>query len=286
RFQAGYVVVFPMRQFIGAGHHLDVTLRVTPDGAPPSYLTQALDLPEVPQATKADGVVAGSILVGEGSYRIDALIEDDQQRVCRADWRMRARQARAERNLTPLMPPNAVASLSSAIPAAPRTGDVRTIGRLTVLLHAAPLRARNAVLQPGDVQMLTGSLAALLERLPARSVRVVAFNLDQQKELLRRDNFAASDIESVTRAVNDLPLPTIGYGVLAAPRGGVAMLGSMVDAELGDADPVIVLGPEGRVRVPLPASLPERPFTARLFYFDYQRRTGFASSPLPPIGPN
>jgi hypothetical protein len=67
RFQAGYVVVFPMRQFTGAGHHLDVTLRVTPDGAPPSYLTQALDLPEVPQATKADGVVAGSILVAKAA---------------------------------------------------------------------------------------------------------------------------------------------------------------------------------------------------------------------------
>src|SRR5262249_37047505 len=96
----------------------------------------------------------------------------------------------------------------------------------------------------------------------------------------------ASDIESVTRAVNDLQLATIDYSVLSDPSGGVAMLASMVDAELRDADTVIVLGPEGRVRVPLPASLPERPFTARLFYFDYQRRTGFASSPLPPISPN
>jgi hypothetical protein len=174
---------------------------------------------------------------------------------------MHARRDRAEQSLTPAMAAGAVATLSSAVSAtAPdRNADA---GHLTVLLHAAPLRMRGAVLQPSDIQRITGSLMALLERLPARSVRLVVFNLDQQKELLRLDDFAASAIDSVTKVLNNLQVATVDYKVLGNPRGGPAMLSGILTEELRDArsgDAVVVLGPDAHTRAQRPAAGVERP---------------------------
>jgi hypothetical protein len=283
RFQAGYVVTLPLSQFSGSGHRLHVMLRVTPEGSAPVFVTQSIDLPEVPP-TRLMGALSGSILVGEGSYRINARVEDDQHRVCRTDWRIRARREGAEQKLTPAMPPGAVATLSSAAPRATATNSGVDAGRLTVLLHAAALRGRSSVIQPSDVQRLTGTLAALLERVPARSVRLIVFNLDQQRELLRRDAFTTADIDAVTRALDDLQVATVDYKVLRDPKGGVNMLAGMLDAELrgtSAGDAVVVLGPESRTRARL-LPPPERPedATARVFYVQFLPRP-FGTPPAP-----
>jgi uncharacterized membrane protein YgcG len=284
RFQAGYLVTFPLRQFTGSGHRLHVLLRVTPEGGPVAFLTDTVDLPDVPK-TRMNAIIFGSVLVGEGNYRAAARVEDEQHRVCRAEWSMHARRDRAEQSLTPAMPPGTVAALSSAaaVQASTQNADA---GRLTVLLHAAPLRMRSSVLQPSDIQRLTGSLAAVLERVPASSVRLVVFNVDQQKELLRRDQFAAGDIDSVTKALNELQVGTVDYKVLRDPRGGAAMLAGILSAELREAkdgDAVVLLGPEARTLARLPADAIERPGdnTARVFYLQFLPRP-FGSAPQDP----
>ena len=114
RFQAGYVVRFPLTEFTGAGHRLRVVLRVTPEGAEPAYLADKVELPNVPQ-TKADGTISGWLLVGEGDYRVEARVEDERHRVCRGEWRMHARRGPEEKKLIPAMAPGAVATLSSQI---------------------------------------------------------------------------------------------------------------------------------------------------------------------------
>jgi hypothetical protein len=277
RFQAGYVITFALKQFTGSGHGVRVLTRITPDGRPPVFVTQSVDLPEVPP-TRLIGALSGSILIGEGGYRVETRVEDDQHRVCRADWRMRAHRDGAEQKFTPAMAPGAVATLSSTTPSA-RAPDASTdAGRLTVLLHAAALRGRSSILQESDIQRLTGTLAALLERVKARKVRLIVFNLDQQKELLRREDFTTADIDRVTRALDDLQVATVDYKVLRDPKGGVNMLAGMLDAELrgtSAGDAVVVLGPEARTRARL-APPPDRPedAAARVFYLQFLSRPG------------
>jgi hypothetical protein len=278
RFQAGYVLGFPLKQFTGSGHRLSVLLRVTPEGKTPVFLKDSMALPKVPQ-TRLTGAVTGSILIGEGNYRIAARVEDEQRRVCRVEWGMRARRDRAEQSLTPVMPPGSVMALSSA--AVNRTSQRDPdAGGLIVLLNAAPMRMRSNILQSGDIQRLTGSLAALLERVQASRVRLVLFNLDQQKEVLRRDNFEPGDIDSVTQALNELQVGTVDYKVLSDRLGGVRMLAGILRSELRDArsgDSIVVLGPEARSQVRLPEGFldPLDANSARVVYLHFMGR-GFA----------
>jgi hypothetical protein len=198
---------------------------------------------------------------------------------------MHARRDRAEQSLTPAMAPGEVAALSSAV-LSPRPSPASERGRLTVLLHAAPMRTRSAVLQPADIQRLTGALAALLERVRAGSVKLVVFNVDQQKEVLRRDPFDAGDIDSVTKSLNGLQTGTVDYKALRDPKGGAALLAGILSTELRDSnerDAVVVLGPEARTHARLPEGAARRSDEgmASLLYLHFMPR----SLALPPGDP-
>ena len=95
------------------------------------------------------------------------------------------------------------------------------------------MRSRRRALQASDIVVLASSLSALLERVPARSVRVVVFNLDQQRELLRRDPFADGDVDHVIEALSEVQLATVNYEVLRNAGGGVALLAGLVLVALG-----------------------------------------------------
>jgi hypothetical protein len=247
RFQTGYEVRVPLSQFHGPGHRISVLLRVNPEAkeGQPAYLLRSFDLPDVPD-TEFVAEVAGSFLVGQGSYRSRAIVLDDVNRVCRSDWRLEVKPGRSERNRL-LMPPNTVAPLStSSGGTAPATDG--TLNRMTIFLHAAPLIPGTSKLLPSDVLTVTGSLAALLEQLPARSVRLVVFNLEQQKELYRTGGFTIRDLEQVTRVLDGLQLAMVDYHVLQHPQGQAEMLRALMHREVNEAsrsDAVIFLGPDG-----------------------------------------
>ena len=50
---------------------------------------------------------------------------------------------------------------------------------------------------------LIGILASLLERLPGTTIRLVVFDLDQQKETLRQDHFTLKDLDKAAHAANN-----------------------------------------------------------------------------------
>jgi hypothetical protein len=111
RFRTGYLVNIPMAQFQGAGHSLDTYLRITPEGLKPTYLESTGNLPEVP-ATKLDGELGGTFVVGEGTYDVEALVTDDSHRACHAKWRIQARRSGSERELAPATAASTVEELS------------------------------------------------------------------------------------------------------------------------------------------------------------------------------
>lgn len=103
--------------------------------------------------------------------------------------------------------------------------------------------------------MLAGSLSALLNRLPARSVRLVVFNLERQSVLLRKDNFTLAGIEEVTKAINEIQLGVVDYKTLQNAGGPIELLTGLIRAELQASEPsdeVVFLGPETRTAKPIP----------------------------------
>ncbi len=272
RFQTGYTIDLPLAQLQGPGHALKTLLRVTPDGREPVYLASDANLPEIP-ATRLDAEIGGTFVVGEGAYTVEALLADDQQRTCRGKWRIEARRSGSERDLNLATPPSAVQPL--ALAGVPESKARPRINRLTVLMHAAPLSPAFSKLQADDVLMLAGSLSSLMEQLPARSVRLIVFNLDQQTVLFRKDGFTAADLDRVTIAANQLQLALVDYRILKNRDKPVDLLSDLLQAELREpADAVILLGPRTRIQG-APSEWEVRPPAPPLFYVQYWPQRGF-----------
>ena len=117
------------------------------------------------------------------------------------------------------------------------------------MIHAAPLSPNASKLQPGDIDMLVGSLTAVMHQLPARFLRVVVFNLDQQAVLLRKDGFARADLGEVATALGRMELALVDYRTLQKRERSGELLADLLQTELRQPKPpdaVILLGPQTR----------------------------------------
>lgn len=270
-----------MGQFTGSGHRWSVATEITPltDGGRPAYLVSYFSLPAIPK-TNVSNEFSGGFLLGEGRYHVRWLLADDQQRVCRKEWNLNARLEFSERHVKPAMAPDTVAALST--PASIPADDVPPL-RLTLLVDAAPLFTRRSKMQASDQMMILSAVASLLQRVPGKesipAVRLVAFNLDQQKEILRRDNFALPDLFDLQRAINGLNLASVDYHLLANRRGHLDLLANLVNHELNAAGPdgrpadaVVFIGPRARYYDKVPPDAIARSATAapRFFYFQFR----------------
>ena len=274
RFQTGYFARVPMNQYAGDGHTWGIVTKVTPatGNAKPFYLASRINLPKIPK-TNIHFELGGGYMVGEGRYKVEFLLFDEQGRVCRKTWQMAAQLTRADRAVRLSIPKNTVTdySLHGLPPAAIQTDDAKAI-RLTVLLHVAPISMRRTTMRSSDRMTLLSSLSTLLEHVPTRSVRFVAFNLEQQKEIFHSEQFARSSIDEVAKSIDELELGLVDIKVLQNRRGPVELLSEMLEHEAAAGDPsevVLFLGPGTRFFDKLPqASLePATAASARFMFF-------------------
>ena len=277
RIQAGYTVRVPMNQFEGPRHGWVILLRITPQEGDrkPVYLGSRTPLPDVPK-NKVEVEMGGGYLLGEGRYDVRWMMIDDQDRACHKDWTIEAKLTRAEREAHVATAPNRVDafSLRGAPGSAPAHDDVSPL-RISILVHAAPLSPRRTRLRGTDEMLLMGSLSALLERLPTRSIKLVAFNLEQQKELYRRDDFTADSLQQVWSAIHRLELDVIDYHTLLNRHGQVDQIAGLLNQEVHSAQPsdaVLVLGPMARSIDKPPRGSLDRPAGAlpQIFFFQYR----------------
>jgi hypothetical protein len=280
RFQGGYSLFIPLKRYSGAEDSIRVVTRVTPQNpaGPPVYLTQSLDLPDVPRKNRAEIQLAGGYFVGEGKYALDLMMLDNEGRVCRKHWQAEAKRSGGNREISLQIAPGAVAPFSFAAWKAMFDQDRKFAPhpqRLTILFHVAPLFRRNMNLRNYDQEMLLGSLASLLEQIPSSEVKLVAFNLDQQKELFRQENFDGSGWDQLLEAMERLQLGTVSYDALAHRAGHVDLLNKLVDEELAGrsrSKAVIFLGPTARQndKLALPPHREENAPQPLFFYFEYK----------------
>ncbi len=277
RIQSGFTVRIPMNQFDGKGHGWAILTRITPREGErqPVFLASRTPLPDVPK-NKVEVEMGGGYLLGEGRYDVRWMLLDDQDRACHKDWSIEAKLTGAERQARVAMRPNTVApfSLRGSPGAAPAHDDVAPL-RITILMHAAPLSPRRNRLRGTDGMLLVGSLSALMERLPTRSVRMVAFNLEQQREIYRRDEFTLDSIQQVLHALNGLELDLVDYHTLLNRRGHMDLLAGLLNQEMHAAQPsdaVVILGPVARSLDKPPRDLLEKPEgeLPRFFFFRYK----------------
>jgi hypothetical protein len=284
RFQVVYRVQVPMMQFDGPGHSLTVYTRVTPEGRDAVYLAKTEELPKT-GAPDAFAETLGAFVPGEGAYKAEVLVEDDLDRTCRADWRFQARREGDERQLVPVTPPAAIEELvlDGAPPPGAKPGY--RIGRLTILIHASPLAPTRTELQPDDIQRTVDSLASILRELPARSVRVVAFNLDQRFTIFRAEEYDASRAKELVEEMAQLELGIVDAKLVRDRPEPMELLLGLVQAELQAPTPpdaVVLLGPQSRVHLEIPADAAGKRPTAPTPIFNLQYQAS-VTGPTDPI---
>lgn len=286
RFQTGYFARIPMQQYEGDGHTWGIVMKVTPDeaNATPAYLVSRVNLPKIPKTT-VNFEMGGAYIVGAGRYKVEWLLFDDQSRVCRKSWKIHAQLTRAERAVNLGIPNATVTDLSlRGLPLSTiQTDDAKAI-RLTVLLNVAPISMRRVTMRSSDRMMLVGSLATLLERVPTRSVRMVAFSLDQQKEIFHSDTFARSSIDDVAKSIDELELGLVDIKVLQNQRGHVDLLTEILEHEVSTAQPsevILFLGPGTRYFDKLPPSSLEPAASAPARFVFFQLHPLFRGGPPP-----
>ena len=130
-----------------------------------------------------------SFWVGKGRYTVDLVASDELGRICRKKWRLAADPAF---NIS--LEPGVVAGTSGEVLARQLARDPRPrLSRLTVLLDAAPrtlnFQSLPSALLPMDLDFLLEGLTEILLELPATSVRLICFSLDQQTEYFAMRTF-------------------------------------------------------------------------------------------------
>ncbi len=289
RFQAGWVLAVPAKQFTGPRHRWTVIARVTPDGGSPVYLASGLRLPGgTPNNARLE--VSGSYLLGEGKYQVQLKLVDDSGRACRARWNTEAKLSRSESKVRVAMPAGTVSDLSRRSRTAGTERDNVAPFRLTVMFHAAPITQRRIPrMSPRDRVTLMGLLSSLLERLPTSSVRMIVFNLEHQAELLRLTEVGPGGLGRVGQALNELELGTVDFQTLVNRKGHVDLLADLINREVSEperSDVVLFLGPPARFSDKVPQEALDKPVTAAgpgYFYFQYRppfRREAYFSDSI------
>jgi hypothetical protein len=282
RFQAGYVLRCPVKIFGGQKGLVATYIRITPDGGKPLFLSEAYSVPEMPADLRNRTNVhklsqefefSGGFSMGEGHYAVDVLVVDSSTRVLHKHWDLRAVRTHDERNVQVAMPALTAAPLYNRSWNGKMTADGKGL-RVTILLNAAPRDPRATRLRAWDRAMLIDSLSSMLRAIPTESVRLVAFNLEQQREIFRDERLDRPGLGRLGRSLRELELGTVSYSVLKNHGGWAEMLSSLTNQEVEAEEPsdvVIFVGPMSRNlgKVPAEYLTPAKGRRPHFYYFEF-----------------
>jgi hypothetical protein len=281
RFELGYIIRCPLRDFDGKPSRIASILRVTPEGGQAVLFGQNYRIPGMPRdlasttdirKVNAEISASGVVALGEGKYTVELALMDNRERVAHKKWKVTAARKRDEKKVQVMTHPFTATAVSTRLwPARPSPGNGV---RLTILLDAAPVDPHALKLRAWDRTFLLDSIASVLREIPADRVRVIAFNLDQQEEIFRQDDFDRFGLGRLSRALRKLELGSISYRKLGQPQGWSELLTRLLRDEVEakqPADAVIFLGPTTRLsdKIPKEALTLSREKRPRFYYLEY-----------------
>lgn len=268
RYHARFAFRLPWSE-IPEGGKLRARIHVTPQKGAPVLLGEYFDIPSVSEALRKlppdqasspiAASVSGDFVVGPGKYQVELLFFTPDNRTFFKEWRFKTEP---DAGFAGLMRPNTV----DEAPQSRWAGKFDPNGiRLTLLLNATGTSASQARLW--DTHFLLTMVNTVLERLPCRSLRLVAFNLDQQGELFRRDEFNLEAWNDLEAALKGTELSTIDYRNLR-PNSVPEFLTHLVKQEISEpVDAVVLVGRRAHFLSKTPPEL-KAPLRsgAKLFY--------------------
>ncbi len=251
RFQAGYSIDIPLSQFVGTGNSIRVVAQVAPAGGSgaPVCFVQSAELPAVSVGIKSEFHFAGGFFLGEGSYHIDLTVGDRSGRLSRQRLNITAARKGRQREVPLRLAPGSIQAIYRLGWRPPPSPDDRAPRRLTVFFHAASLYGPRSVFGFYDQGQLLSSLSSVLTEGAFDEVRLIAFNLDQQRELFRRDRFGEEDFHRLAETLPSVNRATIPVAALEEGPQHLGWLESLLrDGLFAEPRPaaILFLGPDAR----------------------------------------
>ncbi len=248
RTWSGYRIQLPAAQFQGQPSEMAIFARVRPKNEPAKeylFFTGRFGLLAVPEPKRHDFYFDGGFYLGPGGYDVDLLAIDRSSRVCRKDWSVKTDGGKVEGGL----PPNTASGFTSNRWRGFPPGEERR-GRVTVLLHAAPIvrRRYSTKLSPVDRMILLNSLVSLLNRSRYASARVVAFDIDGRRIVYEAEDFTPRSYRALTEALNKMDFGTIGIDKLNRERPDKLLAGLLEREHKAkeQSERIVFLGPAHR----------------------------------------
>ena len=220
-----------------------IALRITPDTGPTAYFASRVEAPRA----------YGTFETDAGHYKVELLLGDNNHDVCRSDWTIDIKPNASTRGLEE----KAVAASDEP---------------LTILMNLMPLAPGDSELPDDEVRKLLGSLFAVVSHSVGRCVRVVVFNLDQQKVLMTKDSFTTDDVAKVEDLVHKSRYGVVDYSALKRPKGGTDLLAELTEQEsarLAGSGALVFLGSPGGLDGSIRSThLKKLSGLPRIFYLD------------------
>ena len=228
RFQSNYTVRASLDAYVGAAHQWQIVFRVTPVGGQPVYFVEFIDLPAPPQPSFV-AVATGAFFTGEGHYDVKWSMRDDLGRVCQQDWALDAHPSERERPPMVIMPRGTVGDFFWH-PELPKATIART-RYVTILMNAALPTSDRTKSSGGQWATLVTILSSILEALPEANVRLVIFNLDQRRELFRKDHCMTTDLVGIVHIADTTSQWIVNSNSPQNPFGGWNLIKDLENKE-------------------------------------------------------
>jgi hypothetical protein len=251
RFHSGYEIAVPLREIAGDGDVLTIIFRVTSDSAKdsPYYFSQKYSVPEIDADAKGDAYLGGGFDIGEGDYHVDWLMRDRIERVCSSNWQITASLAAKDQNMKLALAQNTIDTSDQEFfreepPVTRLTTD--DAFKVKVLINFAPQQGYASSMQPIDTSALVSILRNISREPRICKFSIVAFNMNEQRIVYRKDDSDHIDFPELGKALSKLKLGMIDYKKLTDPHSGSDFLSKLVLDELGNnkTDAVIFAGPK------------------------------------------
>jgi hypothetical protein len=118
--------------------------------------------------------------------------------------------------------------------------------KVKILVNYAPQQSAAAAMAPVDASALISILRTIAREPSIMKFSIVAFNLNEQRVVYRKDNLDEINFPDLGRELNSLKLGMVDYKHLADPHSPTEFLTHLVQTELtgNPADAVIFAGPK------------------------------------------
>jgi hypothetical protein len=262
RFHSGFDVTVPLAELAGDGQLLTVIFRVVAKDSDnhTANFVQHFTVPVISDDAKGDAALQGVIDLGEGSYHVDWMMRDREERVCATSWDVEASLATKDKPIPLFLSKNQVEQtrpepfFNDPATELPRGGKEDKLN-VKLLVNFAPQNAVSAALQRSDTDALVSILKTIQRDPRVASVSLVAFNMSEGQVLYRQESAKQIDFAALGKALQQMKLGTVNVLKLSQKHSETDFLANLITTEMtppAHTDAVIFAGPKAMLDANVP----------------------------------